>query len=254
MPGAGVADLHHQHPVVHHGLDVHAAAARGELHRVPDQVRQDLLHARAVEQQRLRHLGVAGAVHALRHRGRPDRLHHVLQDRTDGGGLELQPQLARDHARHVEQIRRQLRLELGGAFDGAERPLVPLRRELPGLQQMNPPHQRVERRAELVRQRRQELVLQPIGLLRLAVELLVLAGEPPQPILGALQLADVEERTHRATHLALVVEQRRRVLVERQRRAIGVHHLELDVLHLDPQACRHLQRQVVGGDRLAVAA
>ena len=92
---------------------------------------------------------------------------------------------------------------VGRAFDRAERAGVLLRRQLAGLQQVNPPHQRIDRRPQLVRQGRQELVLQAVGVLRLTIELLVLPRQAPQPILGVLQLGDVEERPDRAAYLAL---------------------------------------------------
>ena len=156
-------------------------------------------------------------------------------------------------AGHVQQVRGELCLQLRAALDGRERPLALLGRELARPEQLDPAEQRVEGRAQLVREGGQELVLQAVGLLRLPVELLVLPREPPQAVFRALQLADVEEGAHRAAHLPLVVEERRRVLVQRDGGAVGVHHVQLRVLHLGARARGHLQRKVLGGHGHAAA-
>ena len=153
-----------------------------------------------------------------------------------------------DYTRDIEQIGGELGLYAGAAFDRRQRTLALLLRQLAGLDQLYPPEERVERRTQLVRERREELVFQPIRLVRLAVELFVLANQTPQPLLGLLQLGDVQKGPHRPTDLTLVVEQRRRVLVQGEPRAIVVHDVELHVLHLDAEAGGHLQRQIVGGD------
>ena len=133
-------------------------------------------------------------------------------------GRELEPQLARDQPRHVEQVRGELRLQLRVALDGARARAARLpASSWPGPQQLDPAEHRVERRAQLVRERGQELVLQPVGLLGLRGRGARSRARSSRRRLGAPPLGDVEEGPDGAPHLALVVEQRHRVLVQRKR-------------------------------------
>ena len=74
--------------------------------------------------------------------------------------LQLEAQLAADDARHVEQVFHQPQLRGGVALDDLERVIARLQ---PGLraQDARPPQHRVQRRPDLVRHRRKELVFQP---------------------------------------------------------------------------------------------
>ena len=82
---------------------------------------------------------------------------------------DVEQQLAGGDARDVEQVLDQLRLGVRVAIDALERVLASLRRQLAAPQQVHPADDGVERRAELVRERGEELVLQAVGLL-LALE------------------------------------------------------------------------------------
>ena len=81
-------------------------------------------------------------------------------------GATLQMQLAGDDARDVEQIADQLRLNLRVALDHLHRSRHRRRIEQAGAQHPRPAVDGVERRAQLVGQRRQELVLASVGLLQ----------------------------------------------------------------------------------------
>ena len=90
----------------------------------------------------------------------------------DGRQIHLanvEQQLAAGDARDVEQVLDQPRLRVRIAIDALERVLDFLGGQLAAAQQVDPADDRVERRAQLVRQRGEELVLQAIGLL-LAIE------------------------------------------------------------------------------------
>ena len=73
---------------------------------------------------------------------------------------------------------------------------------LPDAQHVRPAHDRVERRAELVRERGEELVLEPVRLLRLEVEPRVLDGDarPVRDLLGERDLRRVPRAIRPAPH------------------------------------------------------
>ena len=75
--------------------------------------------------------------------------------------MTLQLQLARDDPRDVEQIPDELRLYLGGSRDSLYRPLGPGAVQRASAQELHLKEQRGQRRAELVRQHGQELILGP---------------------------------------------------------------------------------------------
>ena len=77
-------------------------------------------------------------------------------------------------ARDVEQVLDELRLRLRVALDGLEAARRACSASSPSrAQHRGPSEDRVERRAELVRERREELVLQPVGLLGLPARVLL---------------------------------------------------------------------------------
>ena len=96
--------------------------------------------------------------------------------------LPLELQLARRDARHVEQVGDQLGLDAGVALDGVDaRDHVGVAAGDALLEQLRPADDGVERRPQLVRQRRQEVVLQPVGALGLGPRR-ALAGQQPLPL------------------------------------------------------------------------
>ena len=64
--------------------------------------------------------------------------------------------------------------------------------------------------------------------------------------------ADVEERADGAARPAVVVEQRRRVLEQRDARAVGAVDVHFHAAHRQPGPRRPLQRQLLGGQRGAI--
>ena len=84
--------------------------------------------------------------------------------------LGLEAQAAADDARHVEDVVDETRLGLARALQHVEPAGHLLGPDLPLPQERDPVHHRRQRRAQLVRHRRQELVLQAARLLRLGVE------------------------------------------------------------------------------------
>jgi hypothetical protein len=79
-------------------------------------------------------------------------------------------QLAGDDARDVEEIVDELGLGADVAFERFERAPLCLRRQHVGAQHVRPSKHRVERRAQFVRQRGDELVLGAVGFLRFLVQ------------------------------------------------------------------------------------
>ena len=113
-------------------------------------------------------------------------------------GLHVETDLARDDPGDVEHVLDDLGQRGGIALERLEPALGLLADEHPTAQQPGVPDDRVQRRAELVRQHREELVLQPIGLAGLDIQprvlerdrgpcgntrgqLLVLLGEHARP-------------------------------------------------------------------------
>jgi hypothetical protein len=86
-----------------------------------------------------------------------------VQRRVDDGGkidtLDFERELAGYDSRHVEQILDQPRLQLRVALDREERARVLLRRGLRAAEHPSRAEDAVERRAQLVREHREKLVL-----------------------------------------------------------------------------------------------
>jgi hypothetical protein len=78
--------------------------------------------------------------------------------------MDLDAQLAGDDARQVEDVLDQLGLRARVALDGLPAPSVPSRAcSVREPQHVRPADHRVQRRAQLVRKRRQEFVLGAVG-------------------------------------------------------------------------------------------
>ncbi len=91
---------------------------------------------------------------------------------------ERQIQLVADDARHIEQVFDQLRLRARASIDGLHRALALTVVEPAGLEQMGPADDRVHRRAQLVRQVREELVFQASRLFGMSCERRARARKP----------------------------------------------------------------------------
>ena len=139
------------------------AAGVGELHGVGQQVPDRLLQPIRIGADEMRrsvdaHLDVkpSGVSRRPHH---VDRLFDDLRRVYQG---QLQAKLARDDARHVEQIFDEPRLGPGVAVEAGERLPQAIFRHGRHLQNLQPAENGVERRAKFVRHRREKLVLQPV--------------------------------------------------------------------------------------------
>ena len=83
-------------------------------------------------------------------------------------GYHLERQVARHSARDVENVVHDSRLRACVALDGDDRAPDALVCEPPVGEEARPAENRIERRAQLVRERREEFVFQPVQLLGLA--------------------------------------------------------------------------------------
>ena len=144
-------------------LHFDAAALRRELQRVRHQVPDNLLQAVAIAKHLHAVRQPALDLDVLGRRGRRQRLDGVLDDLPHLHRSDVEHHAPADNARDVEDVFDQLRLrrgvlpnDLGRALHGG-----PIAGALP--QDVRPAHDGVERRPQLVRQGRQELVLQPVG-------------------------------------------------------------------------------------------
>ena len=100
---------------------------------------------------------------AVGRRASTDRLHHVRDRRL----AHVEPELSRDDAGGVEQILDEAGLQPRVALDDFDGARGGGGVERSGRQQPGPAEDRVERRAQLVRERREKLVFRPVCGLRL---------------------------------------------------------------------------------------
>ena len=163
LPGVPHLDLERVVAVTER--DGHAAARRRELDRVRDQVPDDLLDAVGIAQDPvlLARMVVEAHLDLLAFGGEAHRVHRGPDHGGERRRLQGQPELAGDDARDVEQVVDQLGLRRHVALDHLESTVGPIGVESPGAQEPRPAHDRRERRPELVRERRQKLVLHPVG-------------------------------------------------------------------------------------------
>ena len=202
---ARVADRDPRHRVAALEPDIDAAARRRELDGVGEEVPDHLLQAAVIGrhgsegriQTRLQPnaFGIGGRLHRF-HRGHDDG------DQIDGP--DVQAELARDDAGHVEQVFDQLSQEAGVALDHLRPSAGAGGIERPRSEKAHPSQNGVERRAELVRKRREELVLGAVGRIELPARLLEVADDH---LVGAHVAQDAD----RAIDGAVRVAQGRRV-------------------------------------------
>ena len=158
--------------------EIHAALVGCELDGVRQEVREDLLQAVGIRDDgphrlvdvdtQSDRLGGRRGLHGL-----DGRRHH--RRRLDLARRD--PQLAGDDARDVEQVLDALGERGRVALDRLQRPLAALLVEAAAAQPPDPAHERVQRCAQLVRERGQELVLGAPGRLRVGARGLLVAQE-----------------------------------------------------------------------------
>ena len=163
--------------VAHHDLDVrveagganlHATVARRELHRVRNQVPHDLLQPIAIAHDR----ADARAEHRLHvdvlARGRrPNGVDAALDDRRQIHRADVEADLAGDNARDVQEVFDEPDLRHGVPFDGFQSFHHHGGIDVLVTQRARPAEHGVQRRAQLVRERREEFVLDPVRVLGL---------------------------------------------------------------------------------------
>ena len=133
--------------------------------------------------------------------GRPDRVEGLRKDGAERDRIEPHLHLAQNHRRHLEHVLDEPRLDPRISIDHLESALQIALGHTLAAKQAGPPQHGIERGAKLVRQDGQEIVLRPIGGLRLS------AGVFGQPLLGSyltgerLEVA-IRLRHRRAKHIA----------------------------------------------------
>ena len=147
--------------------DPHASAVGRELERVREQVPDDLLQTGGVSGHRSnRRVQLPIDGDAFRIRCRFDGLDGCVDDRCQVNALNVEAELARHDPADVEQVRNELRLKSSIAGDdlqtaGRQPDVVALLQH-----QVRPTENRIQRRAQFVRDHRHEVILQTIGPLR----------------------------------------------------------------------------------------
>src|SRR5688572_20549816 len=141
-------------------LDVPAAIR--ELDGVREEIADHLLQTRRISAYRAdRGIQERRDLDALALRCGLHRFDGALDDAPHVETAELEGDLAAHDAGNVEQVLDEPALRARVAIDRLYRALASGIVELAGTQQRDPPEDRVQRRAQLVRHRRQEFVLQP---------------------------------------------------------------------------------------------
>ena len=102
--------------------------------------------------------------------GRRDGFERRPHQAGEVDALDVEPHLARDDARDVEHVLDDLGERHRVALDGCQRLRLPLQLDRALAQHAGVAEDRVQRRAQLVRQAGEELVLQPAGFLHRDVE------------------------------------------------------------------------------------
>ena len=178
--------------------DLDAAVSFGELHGVRQQIPENLLQTLWIARHR-RGAEIHDRLesHALGVGCRPHRLHGLLNERGQVDGLQVQAKLARHDARHVEHILDDLGQGRDVPRHRVDRAGLFLAGQQSRLHHADVADNRVQRRPQLVRERREELVLQPA----------CVPGDRQQPVpllLGSLPVADVAGDLRRADHRAVM--------------------------------------------------
>ena len=169
---AGVAhgEFEAEPPVVRRPVGAHAhhdLAAIGELHRVADEVQEDLPEPRVVADDRRRHVrrDLAGHVEALLRGGGAQQHERPLDALAEVEGARVDVHAARLDLREIEDVVDDREERVAARADGA-RELALHRREVRVEEQARHADDGVHRRAHLVAHRREERALRRVRLLR----------------------------------------------------------------------------------------
>ena len=159
-------------------------AGRRELDGVGGEVPDHLLQAIGIAEHGAVEVRVRLELHALGGRRRTDGIERRVDDRRQLHRPQLETQLAGHDARDVEDVGDQLFLDVRVALDGLQRAGHRGAVQLAHAQQPRPAEHGIQRRAQLVGQRGEEILFRAIG----GRELL---GAPPEIVFEPLALGDV---------------------------------------------------------------
>ena len=148
-----------------------------ELDGVREQVPDDLLQAIGIRHDGPGLVEHDAEVDRLRGRGRPQRGDGGGDDRRRVHLLQRDPKPAGDDTREDEEVLDELGERVGVALDRFERARLAVGVEPAAAQPPDPAHQRIERRAQLVRERAEKLVLRAAGRLRVGARSLLAAQQ-----------------------------------------------------------------------------
>ena len=198
-------------------------APLGELDRVRQQVGQHLPQQAGVAEQRVRRVVGDVAAHGDRPAVQPgrERLHQVAEALAQPERSALALQLVRLHLREVEDVVDDVQQRLRRFADGPQ-VVVLDRRQAGVVEQLRRADDRVERRADLVADVRQEGALGPVGAFGRVPRLPQLRRLVPQVLLGALERGDVGVAAEEADRLAPLVADREPAAAHPDRAAVPV--------------------------------
>jgi hypothetical protein len=210
---------------------LHAASGGRELHGVGQQVPQHLSQSRRIA-------GDFGEHAVDRHvegdrlciGGRPDGFDRAANEIPEIDRCNVQPQIARRHRREIQQFFDDLHLRGGIAFDRVEDRGGAFRWHGAAAQHACPAEHGVEGRAELVREHRQEFVLDAIGLLEVANQLRALGGKHPLVIFELAARSDVHDRARRVAGAAVVVQNDAPAILQPPHLAVRAHNPVFDAV------------------------
>ena len=161
------------------------SAGGREFQRVRQEVPDDLLQAiRVAHDGERTGLNAGFEIDVLGPCRRSNRLDPGVDDGCQIDAIHVELQLAGDDAGDVEQVADDPRLRSRVALDDVEGPRVLRLRDGAGLQHADPPVDRVQGRAQLVRDRHQELVLQTTRRFQLRACLLLASDNRAQLRVG----------------------------------------------------------------------
>ena len=137
---------------------------------------------------------------------RPDGFDGATNQFAEIDRRDVEAQVAGRHRRELEELLDNLHLRGGIALDGVENRCRSIRWNGAAPQDPRPAEHRVQRRAQLVRQHRQEFVLHAAGLFEIANQLRAFFGERALVILELPACGDIHHRARRKPRLAVIVE------------------------------------------------
>ena len=158
-------------------LHRHLAARRRELDRVRQQVPDHLAQTIVVAEDRAGGGGVGrDEIDPFRGRGHADGGQRIGDELSDRDRLDVETQLAGRHAREIEHVVDELRLRQRAGADALHAAQQLLLRHVVAAEDSGPAEDDRQRRAQLVGEDGQELVLGQIRFLRIVVQAGVLDG------------------------------------------------------------------------------